>query len=54
MLDGWGLEIDHADRHARYKRCDDVEIWAERCRPHAWIAARRGFTPIMFMTRVRL
>jgi hypothetical protein len=22
--------------------------------PHAWIATRRGFTPMMFMTRVRL
>jgi ABC-type nitrate/sulfonate/bicarbonate transport system substrate-binding protein len=22
--------------------------------PHVWIAAMRGFTPTMFMTRVRL
>src|ERR1700737_4116779 len=45
MLDGWGLEIDHADRHARYKRCGDVEIWAERCPPSCLDCRQEGLYP---------
>jgi hypothetical protein len=47
-----------------YRNCEPESTWFARSAvndlvapmrsPHVWIAAMRGFTPRMFMTRVRL